>query len=135
MSMKRSLYDEILLEHNARPRYRGVLTGEGVLSRTLMNASCGDEVTVYLRMAEEVVVEASWEGKGCAIALASADLMCSVVAKKTEEEIKELRREFDRLVKGEMPEQQMKEMFGEAAALSTVSRMPARVKCAKVAWG
>ena len=107
------MYDEILLEHNLYPKNRGKLEGCEIF-RELKNASCGDKIFVQLKIRNGVIVDGKFEGVGCAIALASADLMIDVVRGKTIA--------------------QAKDKMGEAIALKIVERMPARAKCAELAW-
>lgn len=124
----RSVYDEILLAHNLHPAHRakGTLTG-----KKLVNASCGDELVVWVKVDNGKIVDAQWQGKGCAIALASADLMAEAVMGKSVAEAKAMWVDIEKLLRGGEVDA---EKFGEAAALGTVARMPARQTCAKLAW-
>ncbi|MBQ3310193.1 SUF system NifU family Fe-S cluster assembly protein [Candidatus Saccharibacteria bacterium] len=129
----RSIYDEILLTHNLHPAHRGDLLGAEDAKR-LVNASCGDELLVLVeRDADDKVKNVVWDGHGCAIALASADLMAEVLMGKKWSEALALFDLLPALLRGELNAEQI-EQFGEAAALSTVARMPARQACAKLAW-
>ena len=113
------MYDEILLEHNLYPKNRGSIEGADIV-KELKNASCGDKIIVQLKLEDGIITEGKFEGVGCAIALASADLMIESVKGKTLEE------EFESCG----GEKQM----GDAIALKIVGRMPARAKCAELAW-
>ncbi|MBR2830868.1 SUF system NifU family Fe-S cluster assembly protein [Candidatus Saccharibacteria bacterium] len=124
----RSVYDEILLAHNLHPAHRA----EGALAgKKLVNASCGDELVVWVKVEDGKIVDAKWQGKGCAIALASADLMTEAVMGKSVAEAKAMWAEVEKLLRGDEVDA---EKFGEATALGTVARMPARQACAKLAW-
>lgn len=129
------MYDEILLEHNLYPKNRGELEGAEI-RKGLKNASCGDKIFVQLKIEDGVIVDGKFTGHGCAISLASADLMIETVRGKTLEEAKELSDLFrEMILKNEkFNADGGLEKMGEARALEIVSRMPARVKCAELAW-
>ena len=129
------MYDELLLEHNLYPKNRGKLE-VAEIEKELKNASCGDKIFVQLKIENGVIVDGKFTGHGCAISLASADLMIETVRGKTLKEAKELSVLFREMILGD--EQFIKnggvEKMGVARALEIVSRMPARVKCAELAW-
>ena len=129
------MYDEILLEHNLYPKNRGSIE-KADIAKELKNASCGDKIIVQLKLEDGIITEGRFEGVGCAIALASADLMIESVKGKTIEEAKKLSRVFKKM---NLDEEEFKsckgeEQIGDAIALRIVGRMPARVKCAELAW-
>lgn len=128
----RSFYDEVLLDHNMYPRYKGELE-KGNVQQELVNASCGDKLTIDLLMDGEHVVDARWNGHGCAISQAAADLMVETIIDKDWDEIENLYKEVSKLVVGKMSKKEI-EKLGELGALETIARMPARVKCAKLPW-
>ena len=129
------MYDELLLEHNLYPKNRGKLE-VAEIEKELKNTSCGDRIFVQLKIENGVIVDGKFTGHGCAISLASADLMIETVRGKTLKEAKELSVLFREMILGD--EQFIKnggvEKMGVARALEIVSRMPARVKCAELAW-
>ena len=129
------MYDELLLEHNLYPKNRGELE-VAEIEKELKNTSCGDKIFVQLKIENGVIVDGKFTGHGCAISLASADLMIETVRGKTLKEAKELSVLFREMILGD--EQFIKnggvEKMGVARALEIVSRMPARVKCAELAW-
>ena len=129
------MYDEILLEHNLYPKNRGKLEGCEIF-RELKNASCGDKIFVQLKIRSGVIVDGKFEGVGCAIALASADLMIDVVRGKTIAQAKELSELFRVMIVDEekFNKQGGEDKMGEAIALKIVERMPVRAKCAELAW-
>ena len=126
------IYDEILLEHNTHPEHSGELSGKDVKKCKLFNASCGDKLEISLKIQGGKIVDGSFSGVGCAISKASADIMLGEMIGKSLEEAKELAKkffeQFDADKTTETPE------LGEANALLEVRRMPARAKCAKLAW-
>lgn len=83
------LYQEIILDQLEHPQHQGVLTGDDVVSRHELNASCGDEVTVYLRPSP---IQLKWQGQGCAISMATMSLLADKINSKnmTSQQIAEL---------------------------------------------
>jgi nitrogen fixation NifU-like protein len=131
MSDLRELYQEVILDHNKRPRNFHKLeeanrTAEG------HNPLCGDNVTIYLKLEDGVIQDISFEGSGCAISKASASMMTAVLKGKTEAEAETLFEDFHRLVTGEAEGDP--ETLGKLAVFSGVREFPARVKCASLAW-
>lgn len=123
------MYDEELLDRSMHPEFRGEMADvEPIL---LFNASCGDELKMYLKVSNGVVIDGRFAGKGCAIALASADTFIASIKGKTIEEARKMSEEFSKMILGE---KYSEDKVGKAKCLSCVSRMPARVKCAKLAW-
>lgn len=128
------LYSAALLERSADPEYKyqmecATCSHEGV------NPTCGDELVLSLRLsAGGIIEEAAFTGSGCAISQASADMMSEVVIGKTLQEAQGLCEIFERMTRGEEADPKRLGVLGEAACLASVSRMPARVKCAQLAW-
>lgn len=129
------MYDEILLEHNLYPKNRGSIERADI-AKELKNASCGDKIIVQLKLEDGIITEGKFEGVGCAIALASADLMIESVKGKTLEEAKKMSRLFRTMILDEEEFESCggEKQMGDAIALKIVSRMPARAKCAQLAW-
>ena len=128
------LYNPQFMDHVSHPDYRYVLedathTHEGV------NPSCGDELTFYVRIGDDgTIEEASYQGHGCAISQASADMMSDLVTDRTPQEALELCDLFMRMVKGEVSDDSELEKLEDTALLKDIAHMPARVKCAELAW-
>ena len=97
------------------------------------NPSSGDDITMKLKLADGVVVDGAFQGSGCAISQASADMMLDLVIGKSEEEALRLADIFLRMIKGTASEEEIDELE-EAGVLQDVSHMPARVKCAVLGW-
>jgi len=127
------IYQELILDHNRRPRNRGRLADA---DRTVegYNPLCGDHVTVFVKLDGDVVREVTFEGSGCAISTASASLMTEALKGKTLAEAKALFRRFHALVTGEAREVNDGPGLGKLEVFSGVCRYPARVKCATLAW-
>ena len=132
MASLSELYQDLILDHNRAPQnFRRMENAnrrvEGI------NPLCGDRLTVWLRMEDDVIKDAAFQGSGCAISKASASLMTSAVRGKTREEAEALFERFRQLVTGSM-EQADVESLGKLAAFSGLSEFPLRVKCASLSW-
>ena len=131
-----ALYQEVILEHNRRPRnYRAMEGADRVVESH--NPLCGDALTLWVRLDGDRVVEATFQGSGCAISRASASLMTEAVKGKTRSEAEELFTTFHDLVTGKLDAESdgaAKQRLGSLRALGGVSRFPIRVKCASMAW-
>lgn len=128
----KELYREILNEHNLNPSHKKDLA-DANLSLNGVNPSCGDNITLNLKVVGDVIVDGSFTGSGCAVSQASCDMMLDLVIGKTKEEAKRLDQIFMGMIKGEATEQQIEEL-DEAASLCDIAHMPARVKCAVLGW-
>ena len=125
------LYQEVILDHSKSPRNFGVLdrytcTAEG------NNPMCGDQLTVYVDIKDDIVSDVSYRARGCAISIASASMMSSIIKGKTIEEVNILFDKFHKLCMGEEVEDD--DDIERLRALSGVSKFPTRVKCATMSW-
>ena len=121
------------MQHNSHPDYKYEMEG-CTCSHEGVNPSCGDELTLQLRIEDGVIEEASFVGSGCAVSQASADMMADLITGETVEEAKRVVGLFLGMIKGKALSEEDKEDLDEAAELESISRMPARVKCAELAW-
>jgi nitrogen fixation NifU-like protein len=133
MSDLRELYQEVILDHNKRPRnFRTVenanRTAEGY------NPLCGDQLAVSLRVEGDVIRDIGFHGSGCAISKASASMMTDSVKGKTTAEAVALFDKVHALLTAEHKTQDDLDSLGKLAVLSGVWEFPARVKCASLAW-
>jgi nitrogen fixation NifU-like protein len=130
----KDLYREIVNEHNLRPSHKGQMADPDLVLRGV-NPSCGDDITLQLKLSDEGVIEdAMFSGSGCAISQASVDMMADQIIGKTKEEAIKSSDLFMGMIKGEVTDEEQLEELDEAAALQDVSHMPARVKCAVLGW-
>ena len=129
----RSFYNEILTEHNLHPEFKHDLPDADIVLEGV-NPSCGDELTLQLRVENGVIEEAAFTGHGCAISQASADIMADLITGETIEEARRLAELFLAMIRGEQLSEEDLEDLDEAAQLQDISHMPARVKCAELAW-
>lgn len=133
MSELSDLYQEVILDHNKKPRNFHKLenanrTAEG------FNPLCGDQLNVYLQIEDEQVKDVSFEGSGCAISKASASMMTQAVKGKTKDEVEILFNEFHRMAMGELNEESEENHLGKLKIFAGVRDYPARVKCATLSW-
>ena len=133
MSELSELYQQVILDHNKKPRNFGRLEGASQTADGY-NPLCGDQLTVYLQLADERVEAVSFEGSGCAISKASASMMTQAVKGKTREEAETLFGEFHRMVTGELDEETTPNALGRLKIFAGVREFPARVKCASLPW-
>ena len=131
MSELSDLYQEVILDHNRRPRNFRALA-DATNRADGHNPLCGDRLTLYLKLADGVVTDVSFEGGGCAISKASASLMTDAVKGRTVADVRELFARFHRMVT--TPPDQGVEDMGKLSALAGVREFPVRVKCASLAW-
>ncbi len=129
MSDIRELYQEVIIDHGRHPRNFGDLplchhSKEG------FNPLCGDKLTIYLDIEDDIVKDVKFSGSGCAISTASASLMTQAIKGKTVAEIEYLFEQFHDLLLKEGNG----EGLGKLTVLAGVKAYPARVKCATLAW-
>jgi nitrogen fixation protein NifU and related proteins len=128
----RDLYQEVILDHNRRPRNFGRLAGANRRAEGF-NPLCGDKLTLYLKLVEGVIEDVRFEGTGCAISTASASLMTEALMGKTEEQAQALFGGFHALLtSGDGADPAVP--LGKLEVLSGVREFPVRVKCATLAW-
>ncbi|MGR9074476.1 MAG: Fe-S cluster assembly sulfur transfer protein SufU [Gammaproteobacteria bacterium] len=128
----RDLYQEVIFDHNRNPRNFRVM--ENANRRVEgFNPLCGDRLTLYLRIEDGVIKDASFQGSGCAISTASVSLMTEIVKDKTEAEAEALFKTFHEMTTGKEEAVNL-EAVGKLAVLAGVREYPARVKCATLAW-
>mgnify|MGYP001497306623 FL=1 len=125
------LYQEVILDHSKSPRNFGVLdqytcTAEG------NNPMCGDQLTVYVDIKDDIVSDVSFRARGCAISVASASIMTDIIKGKTIVDVNILFDKFHKLCMGDEVEDD--DDIERLRALSGVSKFPTRVKCATMSW-
>ncbi len=129
MSDLADLYQQVILDHNRRPRNRGKLPTANRVAHG-DNPSCGDQCSVYLRLDGDRIGDISFDGSGCAISQASASLMTTQLKGKTATDAEKLFGEFrDIVTTGQTPEE-----ISDIGAFAGVHAFPARIKCATLGW-
>ncbi|WP_067931910.1 Fe-S cluster assembly sulfur transfer protein SufU [Alicyclobacillus kakegawensis] len=124
------LYRQVIMDHYQHPRNQGELT-EKTVSVDLRNPSCGDEITLQLEVADGRVQDVRFRGSGCSISMASASMMTEAIKGQDVPEALSLAKVFRSMIRGEAVDT---EVLGDLESLQGVSRFPARVKCALLAW-
>ncbi len=129
----KQLYREIVNEHNLHPVHKKAIESPDLVLRGV-NPSCGDDITLSLKLKDGIITDAGYEGSGCAISQASVDMMVDQILGKSKEEAIRLAGTFMGMIKGEITDEESLEELDEAASLQDVAHMPARVKCAVLGW-
>ncbi len=128
----RNFYNEILTEHNMHPDFKHDLPDADIVLDGV-NPSCGDEITLKLKVKDGVIADGAFVGDGCAVSQASADIMLGkIIGQKTEDALRDAKL-FMRMIRGEATEEEI-DSLEEASALRDIAHMPARVKCAMLGW-
>lgn len=133
MANTKQLYQEVILDHNRKPRNWGTLAGathkaEGV------NPLCGDHIHLTARLDGEVVGAVNFEGESCAICKASASMMTTVVKGKQRAEVEQLVQEFRDMATGKLDVEHAPHHLGRLTVFAGVRDLPTRVKCAILPW-
>lgn len=127
------IYTEIIMEHNTSGRNKHHIDSPNVVLKGV-NPSCGDEITLELRIKDGKIEDAAFTGIGCAISQASTSIMIDLVKGGTVEEAKAHLKTFMGMIRHEITDEKQLETLDEAVALKNISHMPARVKCAVLGW-
>jgi nitrogen fixation protein NifU and related proteins len=134
MSKLSQLYQQVILDHSRKPRNFGELkpcthSCEGY------NPLCGDQITVYLNLDENnIVEEIKFDGIGCTISQASASMMTQILKGKTKEEAEKIFQEFQQMLVSDLDINNQQNSLGKLTIFSGVKEYPSRVKCATLAW-
>ena len=128
----KTFYNEVVTDHNMHPLHKHPVENPDIEMEGV-NPSCGDEITVQLKVQDGIITDGGFIGDGCAISQASADIMIDMVIGAKVEDAQHLANNFIKMIKGEATPEEIEEL-GEAGALSDISHMPARVKCAVLGW-
>ena len=133
MSELSELYQQVILDHNKKPRnFHKLETANR--SAEGYNPLCGDQLNVYLQLEDDVVKDVGFEGSGCAISKASASMMTQAVKGKSKREVEVLFDEFHRMVRDELDEENEPNQLGKLKIFAGVREFPVRVKCATLSW-
>lgn len=124
------LYRRVIMDHYKTPRNRGLFDTEDTVSVEMNNPTCGDKITLQLKIVDGIVENAKYTGDGCSISMASASMMTDAVKGKTMDEALQIAGDFSGMMKGQPVEFE----YEDIEALSGVNKFPARIKCATLAW-
>ncbi len=132
MSSLDDLYRRVIMDHYQKPRNRGKLEESEGLIVNLNNPTCGDSISLSLKVENGKVSDAKFLGEGCSISMSSASMMTEAVKGKSPEEALKLARIFSDLMQGKEVDDSVD--LGDIEALQGVAKFPARIKCATLAW-
>jgi nitrogen fixation NifU-like protein len=125
------IYKEVILDHYKSPRNKRELAG-ATSTCSANNPLCGDEITVFAKIADGTVAEVTFQGAGCSISQSSASMMTEAVAGKSVDEAERITADFRGMMAGEVEPDE--DVFGDLVALKGVVKYPIRIKCAVLAW-
>ncbi|MDN5825463.1 Fe-S cluster assembly sulfur transfer protein SufU [Arthrobacter sp. AOP36-A1-22] len=137
MSELEQLYQQVILDHSKRRRGEGLIepeAGHAWGESHQHNPVCGDQIRLRVETQDQSITKISWEGDGCSISMASASVLTELAAGASRGSLVELTDAFRTLMRSRGNLEADEEVLGDAAAFSGVSRFPARVKCAMLAW-
>ena len=133
MADPRELYQQVILEHNKKPRNFGKLEACSHHASG-HNPLCGDQLDLFLQVEDGVITDVKFEGHGCAIDVASASLMTGAVKGKKVEEAEAMADQFRGMVRGELDPATETPLLGKLTLFQGVKDLPSRVKCAVLPW-
>jgi nitrogen fixation NifU-like protein len=128
-----SLYQEIILDHYKRPIGRGLREPYDAESHQV-NPTCGDEITVRIRLTGDRIDDVSYDGQGCSISQASASVLHELMVGRPIVEALDIYQAFAELIQGRGAVEPDEDVLGDGVAFAGVARYPARVKCALLSW-
>lgn len=128
-----NIYNELIMEHSMNS-YNKKKLGKADFCEIGHNPNCGDEITLEIKMNGNIIEDMAFSGHGCAISQASTSIMIDTLKGKTVEEAKEIIKTFIEMIKREETDEEKLEKLEDAIAFRNVANMPARVKCALLAW-
>lgn len=127
-----SLYQEVILDHYKRPNHKGLVAGDIQVHH--INPSCGDEITLSLKLEGEKVSSVTWDGVGCSISQASVSIMSDLLIGKQIVEASSILDTFVEMMQSKGQIHGDEDILADGVALAGVSKYPARIKCALLGW-
>jgi nitrogen fixation NifU-like protein len=128
-----NLYQEVILDHYKNPQNKKLIADPDAQVHHI-NPSCGDEITLAVKLDGDTVTSVSWEGVGCSISQASTSIMSDLLIGKTLAEAEVIAASFLSLMQSKGAEAGDENLLEDAVALAGVSQYPARIKCALLGW-
>lgn len=126
------LYRQVIMDHYKNPKNKGLVGDSNYLTIHLNNPSCGDEMTVQMKVEDGIISDIKHQGTGCSICCSSASVMSQTLKGQSMDHANEIIKEFYELIKGYPYNEDI--LKGDAVVYKGVSQFPARVKCATLAW-
>lgn len=125
-----TLYRQVIMDHYKNPRNKGAIDGD-TLTVDMNNPTCGDRIQLHLQIEDNSVKDVKFEGEGCSISMSSASMMTQAIKGKKLDDALDMSQTFSEMMIGKDVET---ERLEDIAALQGVSKFPARIKCATLAW-
>ncbi len=126
------LYRQVIMDHYKNPKHKGLVIDNTYMTVHLNNPSCGDEMTVQLKVVDHTIVDVRHQGTGCSICCSSASVMSVSLIDQKEDHAMNIIREFYELIKGYPFNPDI--LKGDAVVYQGVAQFPARIKCATLGW-
>ncbi|MCA0971748.1 SUF system NifU family Fe-S cluster assembly protein [Halobacillus litoralis] len=127
-----TLYRQVIMDHYKNPRNRGSIEGDH-MTVDMNNPTCGDRIQLQLQVEDGLVKDAKFDGEGCSISLSSASMMTQAIKGKPVDDALKMSEIFSDLMQGNDIDEEDIDL-GDIEALQGVSKFPARIKCATLAW-
>lgn len=128
-----TLYRQVIMDHYKNPRNKGILE-DGSHTINMNNPTCGDRIQLTLKVEDGIVKDAKFDGEGCSISMASASMMTQAIIGKDVGTAFKLSHIFSEMIQGKEYDEDEIDDLGDIEALQGVSKFPARIKCATLAW-
>ncbi len=127
------VYNDLIMEHSMNSYNKKELK-DATCSEVGHNPNCGDEITLEVKLKDDIIEDMAFQGHGCAISQASTSIMIDTLRGKTIKDAKEIIETFIEMIKREIKDENELKKLEDAIAFKNVANMPARVKCALLAW-
>lgn len=127
------LYRQVIMDHYKHPQNRGELSENDTLNIDMNNPTCGDRIRLNLKVEDGKIADAKFTGEGCSISMSSADMMANVLKGKSVDDAMKLSKIFSEMMLGKDYDDESYDLE-DIEALQGVSKFPARIKCATLAW-
>ncbi|KAF2956139.1 Fe-S cluster assembly sulfur transfer protein SufU [Marinitoga sp. 38H-ov] len=124
------LYSDIILDYARNPQFQGEIE-DATIKEDGKNLSCGDEITLYLKVEDNIIKDAKFSGHGCIVSQSSAALLCEAITEKSLDEAKKILEEVEKMAQGDEFDEKL---VGNVGIYSEISKFPIRVKCFTLAW-
>ena len=127
------MYNDLIMEHSMNSENKRKLD-HADFCELGHNPNCGDEISLEVKLNGNIIEDMAFSGHGCAISMSSTSIMIDTLRGKTLEEAKEIIKTFIEMIKREIDDEEELRKLEDAIAFKNISNMPARVKCALLAW-
>lgn len=127
-----TLYRQVIMDHYKNPRNKGLKGDETYYKIHLKNPTCGDDLTVQIKVVNNIITDVFHDGTGCSISMSAASVMSETIKGQSLDDAKKILENYLQMVKGETFDEEM--FMGDAIVYQGVANFPARFKCATIAW-